>query len=112
MDAVTSWLQAEHPECPGRVEAVVSRLRQHWGTAGGSSAEVQWLPSARVATPEDLALVHPERYVAAVRAACDRLQVRCAVPHVPRAGPPASRVEYVGPARRRRGSSPVCFHFR
>lgn len=65
---------AEHPECPGRVEAVVSRLRQHWGTAGGSSAEVQWLPSARVATPEDLALVHPERYVAAVRAACDRLQ--------------------------------------
>ncbi len=74
---MTSWLQAEHPECPGRVEAVVSRLQELWGSTGGSSGEVQWLPSARVAAPEDLALVHPERYVAAVQAACARLQVCC-----------------------------------
>ncbi len=85
--------QPGHPEGPARVEAVLERLNgPRSGSGPGTQAAlpagsaspsphpaVQWLHSRRAAVPDELALVHPPAYLAAIRAACDKLRVRMGV---------------------------------
>ncbi|MBV8353965.1 MAG: histone deacetylase [Candidatus Eremiobacteraeota bacterium] len=55
-----------HPESPARLRAIFERLQ-----AGGLLAERR---EAREATPEELSLVHPQRYVALVHDEIERLR--------------------------------------
>ena len=70
-EAVTTHLEGvPHPEQPDRVRVVAAELRRRGMLPESGSAD---RVAARAATPDELARVHPEAYVALVRQVCGML---------------------------------------
>jgi acetoin utilization deacetylase AcuC-like enzyme len=69
-----------HPECPDRVRVVAEELQRR-GMLGAPGTPDRVAP--RIATPEELARVHPAPYIELVRRICDSLEAGAQIAELP-----------------------------